>query len=235
MSGAEDSPGFLGKGIYSVPDAARLTQIPARRIRRWLRGYHYTYRGERRSSLAVWTPGLPAIDGELALSFRDLMEARFVDAFREHHVSWKVIRTASGRAAEFFGETHPFSTKRFRTDGRTIFADLGSETGDRLLLDLVKNQYAFRKVLDQYLYAGIEFSAPRGIPLRWWPNRQRGGIVLDPARCFGKPILAASGVQTSALAAAVAAEGSLETAAQLYEVPVAGVRKAVEYEQSLAA
>ena len=38
MAGS-DGYKFIGKGLYSVPEAARLTNVPSARIRRWLSGY----------------------------------------------------------------------------------------------------------------------------------------------------------------------------------------------------
>ena len=37
----EQHDNFIGIGIYGVPDAARLTQVPPRRIHRWVKGYTY--------------------------------------------------------------------------------------------------------------------------------------------------------------------------------------------------
>src|SRR5439155_7110457 len=35
---------YLNTGIFSVPEAARLTRVSTGRIRRWLKGYRYTSR-----------------------------------------------------------------------------------------------------------------------------------------------------------------------------------------------
>ncbi len=53
----------------------------------------------------------------LALGFLDLIEIRFVDAFRRVGVSWATLRRANERAQEMFGGSHPFCTNRFVTDG----------------------------------------------------------------------------------------------------------------------
>jgi hypothetical protein len=38
---------YLNNGIYTVPEAARLTGVSTGRIRRWLRGYRYTSRKKK--------------------------------------------------------------------------------------------------------------------------------------------------------------------------------------------
>ncbi len=57
---------------------------------------------------------MPPVDGQLALSFLDLIEVRFVDAFLENGVPWKTIRSAAINAMEYFGQGHPLSNKRFK-------------------------------------------------------------------------------------------------------------------------
>ncbi len=128
---------MIGIGIYTVPEASRLTGVPAARIHRWIAGYDYKVGQETHESDPVWLSQLPKVDDRAALGFLDLMEIRFVDAFRGHGVSWKKIRLAAKRARGLFGQTHPFSTKRFQTDGRTIFAEIAGGSREHALLDLV--------------------------------------------------------------------------------------------------
>ena len=44
---------YFNTGIYPVRDAARLTGVPAGRIRRWLRGYRYRSRKKAYASPPV--------------------------------------------------------------------------------------------------------------------------------------------------------------------------------------
>lgn len=88
---------FLGTGIYSIGEASRLTQVPPRRIRRWLLGYRYSHGGAVRVSPAVLAPELPLLDGIPALGFLDLQEVRLVDAFLSRGVSWRTLRTTEER------------------------------------------------------------------------------------------------------------------------------------------
>jgi len=48
---------LLGLGVYSVPEAARLTGVSSRRIRRWLQGYSYSSGGAARASRPLWRGG----------------------------------------------------------------------------------------------------------------------------------------------------------------------------------
>ena len=234
MDGSEtDDFSLIGIGLYTVAEASRLTGIAPGRLRRWLRGY--TWRaGERRAgSEPVWLRQVPDIDGTVGLGFLDLMEARFVDAFRKAAVPWPVIRRCAEHARELIGSDHPFSSQRFRTDGRTIFAEGLDRAGERQLFDLAKSQFAFGRVIGPSLYAGIEFSESDR-PARWWPMGERTPVVIDPARSFGQPIESLGGVPTRTLADAVAAEGSIAKVARLFRLELQSVRAAHRFEQQLA-
>src|SRR5215469_6545971 len=104
MDGLEGSDlRLLGIGLYTVGEASRLTAIAAPRLRRWLRGYTYYAGDNLLASAPVWQRQLPDIDGALGLGFLDLIEARFVDAFRKAAVPWPVIRRCAEQARELVG------------------------------------------------------------------------------------------------------------------------------------
>jgi uncharacterized protein (DUF433 family)/DNA-binding transcriptional MerR regulator len=202
---------FLGLGFYSVGDAAQLLKMPARNIRRWLGGYNFRENGE--------------------LTFRDLIELRFVNAFAEAGVGLKAIRNCLELAREVVGNDRPFSTSRFRTDGRTIFLDSIVKSGDEQLLDLKKRQFGFKPLIERS-FKDLDLEDDE--VSRWRPFKGRSTIVVDPERSFGQPIIS-DGVPTVALADAVKAEGTAARVAALYEVPLASVRDAVQFESELRA
>ncbi len=227
-------PEWLGVGIFSVPEAARLTRVPTRRIRRWLCGYEFKSSGALRESPPVINGELPIVDGQLALGFRDLLEVRFVDAFRRHGVSWPVIRRSAEAAAHVIGNDHPFSTRRFKTDGRRIFAELLRQTGDPALLDLADSQYVIRDVISPRLYAGIAFS-DSDLPISWHPDPKLKHVVVDPRYSFGRPIVMPAGIPTQVLASAAKSAESMDEVAAWYDIPRRLVREAVQFEKQLAA
>ncbi len=225
---------LTGIGLYTFPEASRLTRIPIRDLRRWLDGYAYKERqGQTPSTMPpLWNTELSntELDG---ISFHDLLEVRFVKAFRQHGVSLQTIRVASERARELFASDYPFTSRKFRTDGRTIFASAMEETGETELLDLVKQQYAFRRVIEPSLYSGIEFG-PDDAATRWFPSPRSKAVVLDPRIAFGKPVVSDGAVRTSILHEAYQTEGDKSLVARLYEIPVAAVDAAIAFEEGLA-
>jgi uncharacterized protein (DUF433 family) len=180
----------------------------------------------------VWNGDMPATESTFGLSFLDLMEVRFVHAFRKHHVSWGAIRVAAQRACELYGSTHPFSMKRFKTDGKRIFAEIEREK-DVQLFDINKEQFVFHHIVERSLYAGIEFDD--GQAARWFPLYPQKQIVIDPVRAFGRPIVDRNGVPAEILARAAEVEGSAAAAARWYDVSVSSVKAAIEFQRHVAA
>jgi uncharacterized protein (DUF433 family) len=226
---------LTGVGLYTFHEAARLTKIPLRDLRRWLDGYSYRdkIRQEPVTAPPLWQTEFAQGDMD-EISFHDLLEIRFLHAFREHGVSLQTSRLASQMAREFFEMPYPFTSRRFQTDGRTIFASAMEETGETELLDLVKPQYAFRRVMEPSLYHGIEFNQ-NDVATRWYPSLRSKAVMLDPGISFGKPVVRDGAVRTEILYDAFLAEGNKNFVARLYEVPVTAVDAAIAFEESLAA
>jgi uncharacterized protein (DUF433 family) len=222
----------LGVGLYTIPQAARIAHVPAASIRRWLRGYGYAYKGRVVAQPAVMDAPRVTAD-QSVISFRDLIEIQFVNAFRQEGVSWSTIRKAAARAREITGAEHPFASSQFVTDGQTIFAEIAVALDDRELLDLRNNQMAFRRVLLPSLKAKLDLGAS-GVD-RYWPMGKRRTVVIDPGRQFGQPIVSEEGVPTEVLAKALRAQGSMAVVASWYAVSRKSVRAAAEFEESLAA
>lgn len=223
---------IVGLGLYTIPEAARLTKVPARKVRGWVNGYSQRASAGGRSAPIIHRQ-IPTIDGKTALGFLDLLEVRFVNWLSEYGVSWNTIRVAAERARQALGHDHPFALARFHTDGKGIFLETQEETGDRKLLDLARNNFAMYEIVEASFREGVEFRD--GVASLWHPSKTLHQIVLDPTRAFGRPIDRDSGVPTATLADAYQAEGDFNTVARWYEVTPETVRAAVEFEFGLAA
>jgi uncharacterized protein (DUF433 family) len=223
---------FIGNGIYTVPDAAKLARIPQARIRRWIRGYHFRTSGELRSSAPIVQPFYKPVEGHIAISFLDLVELRFINAFLEHGVTWAYLRDAYQKAINLVGRPRPFSTKRFKTDGRGILTEIMAKGNISSVLDVGVGQLGFWPIIAPF-YRELEFDWEE--VSRWWPGTNNRSVVIDPERSFGKPIIAREGIPTRILYKAYLAEGSLESVASWYGVRKGSVKAAVDFEVRLAA
>ncbi len=226
------APVPIGVGSYTAIEAARLLGLSATSLRRWMLGYDHGSKGERRHSAPLWTSQLAMIEDQLEIGFRDLIELRFVKAFVDAGVGLLTVRNCLAYARDVIQDDHPFSTRRFRTDGKTIFLDSTEGSQEPKLIDLKRRQFVFQTVFERsFKDLDIENDAV----VRWRPFKGRRSIVLDPARAFGQPIANESGVPTITLADAVRAEGGIERAARMYDVPASVVRDALQFEEGLRA
>lgn len=233
----------LGRGVYGSGDALRLINfhrgdiasrfVSPSTVRRWLRGYDFEANGEVHHSEPLWTPDYSNDNEVIEVSFRDLIELRFVKAFRDLGLGLPTIRECFERAVEWVHDERPFSTQRFRTDGKTIFLEITGNVAEGEMIDIKLRQRVFSRIVEPSL-RDLEFDAD--VVARWFPlGMSKKSVVLDPARSFGRPILSGYGIPTEVLADAVGVEGSPERVARSFEVPVSAVRDAVAFEHQLAA
>ena len=156
-------PDAFGKGAYGAVESLRLLDFnrpglpPARRlsrqtVTRWLRGYTHGKDGQRHSE-PLWKPDYQNEGDQIELSFRDLIELRFVKAFRDLGVGLNTIRECYRRAVSEIHDDRPFSTQRFRTDGKTIFLEITEKDHDGHMIDLKKRQQVFRTIIEPSLTA----------------------------------------------------------------------------------
>jgi len=225
------SPSLIGVGLYSTSEASELTGVPVASIRRWLEGYRYR-RGEVvHNSAPVWKQDVPRVGDHITLSFLDMMEARFIQSFRKHRLSWAAIREAAKLACEMFDDEHPFTRGRFRTDGNRIFHQIEA-VGDVKLFDMNKRHWVFNDIVERSLFSDIELAGDQVV--RWYPMPRSKAIVVDPQLAFGRPVLAQEGVPTDVLAAAVKAnDGDIESVSRWYQDRPQAVRAALAFEERL--
>ncbi len=226
MDGNSENFPILGAGVYSVPEASRLLGVSQQQLRRWLVG---SDRFER-----VWSSDYDECGDFLEISFTDLMEARVVNALRSQGVSLQHIRKAREIARAQFNLEKPFSTGRFRTDGKRVFWEAAQKLAavDPKLEDLMTGQMIFWSVVER-TFKSVDIEG--GLARRWWPQNRKRSIVLDPLRSFGQPILDKTGIPTAALKNAFDAEGEASIVARLFEVSKKEVVDAIEFEERLTA
>ena len=223
----------LGIGYYSAPEAARLLKTPARNINRWLGGYSYRDPiGQWVDMSPLWTPQLPKLGDFIELGFRDLIELRFILAFQKEKIGLQTIRKCLEAARALVNDDRPFSTRRFQTDGKSIFLESLQESGVSELVDLKNQQLVFKQIVERTFR---DLDIEDGAVSQWRPFNGKASIVLDPTRAFGQPIAADYGVPTITLAQAVHAEKSVERVAKLFEMPAAVVHDAANFERMLMA
>lgn len=216
----------FGIGVYTSPEAARMIGMSPATLRRWLVGYTH---GDKVAP-KLWHPQYDDDDDGLLLGFRDLVEARIVNALRAKRIGLPTIRICIQRAREIIGDERPFSTREFKTDGRTIFLEITRDLTEPFFIDLRRGQGVFKRVVEPSL-EDLDFGNEGAE--RWWLLHGKRSIVADPQRSFGQPIIADHGMTTARAAEIVMAERSIQNAARIYEIKPALLRDAVAYERQI--
>lgn len=220
--------GYLGVGLYTVPEASRYVGVHSSLLRRWIRTYTYKAAGGVEYK---HTPVIRRHFGEEGpITFLELIELHFIWLFRKEQLSMQYIRAAAKTAQDLFHTSYPFSVKRFDTDGKRIFATLEDHPqvagSKRIIEELWRGQIVFETIVRPF-FKKLEY-AGRAEALRFWPLDQPGRVVLDPERNFGKPIDSETGVPTRALFdAVVKAKQPARTVAKWFGVPLAAVRASI--------
>jgi uncharacterized protein (DUF433 family) len=220
-----------GIGAYTLTEAGKLLNVSPATLKRWLFGYSYHHHGPVTTQEPLWTPQYSCEQDEPLLGFRDLIEARVVRGLRSLGIGLPTIRRCLSRASEIVEDAHPFSTKMFKSDGKRIFLEITDrdigESQEPALIDLKSRQRVFQTIVAPSF---VDLSFDADVASRWWLIPNKKTIVADPERSFGQPIVAQNGIPTARLAQAVAAEGSVERVARLFEVKPVVVRDALRFE-----
>lgn len=132
-------------------------------------------------------------------------------------------------------QPHPFALQQFRSDGQSILAEFGRESGDSHILDVATNQFVFDALIEQSLFEVLDFRED-GTPWRLWLGSRNSQIVVEPPRAFGRSLVDSSSLPVSTLAAAFAAnDNNVERVAQWFDIPRNAVEAALHWNASLAA
>jgi hypothetical protein len=228
----------LGRGFYTVSEAARLIEVGnRRRILGWLNGY------PKRTTGPLITRDYEPIENRQEMSFLDLLEVRFVEHFREQGVRIQTLRRSLETARELWKVEKPLATSHIRftarKDGKDVLAEevlkpAAEESNDPKLLSLCTRQYQIYSAIRDLLVKGLSFDPHTHLAVRWKPRPDKfPDVVIDPVIAYGRPI-GPSKIPTAILYDAWKAEGRrLDPVSDWYEVSLAEAKMAVDFELEL--
>ena len=221
-------PSLLDHGLYTIPEAARLVGASQRALRTWVEGHSDKQKPVIQNEIG-------RIGRTVAVSFKNLMELRFIALFRDADVSLREIRSIMQEARETLRHPHPFATQIvFRTDGRKILAEIAKKNGVKDLYDLRSRNFEMPVIVMDSLKEDVIFD-PEGEAVSWKPRPKIApNVIVHPRLSFGRPIMRDSRIPTEALAVAFEAEGSVDAVAEIYDISEAQVREAVKFERDLS-
>jgi uncharacterized protein (DUF433 family) len=219
--GAEFLPG-LNTGAYTLRAAALLLQTSTQKVKRWAEGYTYTV-------LSGKTQAPPVLRRPLYVagfvSFHDLIELAWIKGFTDAKVPLPQVRKVAERLVLELETPYPFAHHKLAVDGKKLIGREGD--GDDYVSPLTG-----QKVFDyvEPFLVHVEFKGP--LAALWRPLGKEGGVVVNPSRSFGAPILETSGIKTDVIYKAYLAEDKdVEAVAEWYLIEQDEVRAAIRFEE----
>lgn len=201
----------LGKGIYSIPDAAVILDMPLNKVRSWVKKYwELEFVKELQNNGNGYTWGEQR---EKALHFLTLIEIIAVDSFREIGVSFPKIKLAHEMLSDLLDTPYPFAHAELMSDGKRIFYDVNTA-----LLEMdQKQQLSFTQLVAPYCKK-IDFQERTKLAERYWPLGKDHNIVVDPHHGFGQPVITGTNTTADAVINMLKAGESPELIASVYEL-----------------
>lgn len=212
----------LGKGVYSLAEAAQYTKLPYRRVWSWFRP------NDENGATGFLCTDYDRLENRAAISFHDLIDVLVAGQFRERGLSLQRIRAAYEQLKADFDTVHPFCRNELFTDGKNVFARVANELNDECLFEVISRQNFFPKIMLPHLRK-IEYDTETSLALRW---AVAPGIVLDPQIALGKPVLRGTGKTTYVIANAFHANNrNVDLVADAFGIETEDVLNAVDFEE----
>jgi len=208
----------LGEGIYSVPEAAKILNLPLYKVRRLLKVY-WNERFGKGKDLYSWGEG-----GATAFNFLTLIEFYVFYQLKDAGVKTKDILAAHERLSQRLKTSFPFASTTLLTDGGKILF----ETEGGAIVDVDETfQYNLREVINPFCKK-IEFNGER-IARRFYPLGKAKNIVVDPHHQFGQPTIAGTNILPTTIFSYYKGGEPIEFISNIFEISKQQVSDAVEY------
>lgn len=178
---------------YSIQEGASFIDRPASTVRRWTLGNPRKHRGAARRDKP-----LIRIDGDSAipLSFLNLLELRFLAAYRQR-MPLQSIRRALDFAGSELGVVRPLLSVDFKVHGKSLFMQFAAGGEDSYLDATRGGQLAWPAAVEDF-FESIDYE--KRTAFRWWPLGRTQPVIVDTLYNGGLPSTADSGVRTNAIA-----------------------------------
>lgn len=191
--------------LYTVAEAARYLDVKPTTFTNWVKGYTRP-RGEGKATVGdpILTTFAPESGRPKAptIPFVGLVEGMVLAAIRRSGVPLQRVRPALTELQRQIGVPHALASRALYTDGAEVLYDVAERAGTvpeassaRQLVVIRNGQRVFTEVVQEYLQR-IEYDQRDGLArLVHLPQYERGQVIVDPSRSFGKPIFSGGGAR----------------------------------------
>jgi hypothetical protein len=221
---------FLGKGLYTIGEAAFFARVPQATLRRWIFG-----KGELKP---IIKPEISA--GDSLVSFLDFIQSLSIRNIRVHrNISPRKIREALQFAERHFGMRHPFAMDHTVFQWRNELAVCPPSTGPSEARSVIeasgkhRGSILLRPIVETHL-EDLTFDPGTRLATSYAIFTYRDvSIRMSPDHRFGDPLLP-SGYSARAVWDAVEAEGGIIETARALGIAVDEVKAAMRLLDHLA-
>ncbi len=219
----------IGEGLYTVPEAARILNLPQHKVGYWIRKYwelDFVNSTDTKKNIYTWGKSR-----ERGFNFYTLIELIAVKSFRDLGLSFNKIKLAHELLAKVLKSPYPFANSKLLSDGKTIFLD--EDNADLLGID-IKLQYSFKEIVSPYCKK-LEFNTETNLARRYWPLGKDKSIIIDPHHSFGQPIVLGTNITTNAILNYLHAGESKIFISKIFEIKIKMVEDVIIFGQRQAA
>ena len=218
---------FIGTGVYSGPEAARLTRLRTQRVREWFRGRD----SQSRIFKPVFQSDYPVLHEDFAISFLDLIELFIGGKLRDAGISLPKLRRNYNELRRDFGDL-PCCTRQIYVSEKQIFTRGLNDEDGKSVIEAITRQHYFEQIIRPFLEK-IVYDDVTTRAARW---NIAPFVMVDPAIRFGRPTVEGTGIATSTLSRAFHANWEdARYVASWFGVEENQVMAAVNFEGELAA
>ena len=113
---------YLGVGLYSLPEAARLARMPVATLRRWAGEGRSPANGRPSAPMPLVRREDPDLIAQGLLTFSELIALLLIRRLRQAGVPLTAIRAMAQQAAVALQTSHPFAARLFYSDPLPLHA-----------------------------------------------------------------------------------------------------------------
>ena len=185
-----DDPVRLGKR-YSVREAARISGVSTRTLRRWFVGEN----GSSHAGGPVFHSKRPDSETPLSLSFVELIEVVIAAEFRSRRIKIERIRSGRDFMQRAWGIEYPFAYVELDSAGGEILHHFDEQDPEAPALAVSTDGMQWtlpglvRKRAQEFVHLEDD-----GFAVRWYPLGRNVPIMVDPRFAAGRPAVADRGV-----------------------------------------
>jgi uncharacterized protein (DUF433 family) len=231
IAGMGDLVDLLSRPVYGFSQVDALLSLRAGTAQRWIDGYER--RGQHyRPVVRIHTTNDPLV------TWGEFVEARLLAQYRDAGVPMIRMRPVVERLREELG-LYPLARVKPYAHGQELVAAaqnaVGLEDELRIVVVLRTGQTALAPRAAEFLVDAewdTDVDPDQQVIARFAPGGRDSSVVIDPEYGFGEPCIRGRNVRTDVLAEALRAGDAPGWIADGYDLPLAVVEEALDYERA---